>query len=99
MVPARTPGLRPFPFVRTYFRTRRPAPAGVEGLAQILVVDDEPDILVSLADLLRTRPDTRVETAGSYAEGRRKAAEQPWDLVISDERLPDGEGALLLAEV
>lgn len=66
---------------------------------RILVVDDEPDIRFSLRGLLADTRRYEVETAASLAEARRKARDEPWDVVISDERLPDGEGAVLLAEL
>jgi DNA-binding NtrC family response regulator len=68
-------------------------------LARILVVDDEPDVRRSLQDLLRCLPDCEVEVARNYAEGRAKAALDGWDAVITDERLPDGRGVDILAEV
>lgn len=66
---------------------------------RILVVDDEPDISRSLQDLLGLVPDCQVEVASSFAEGRAKALEGTWDIIISDERLPDGRGVEILAEV
>lgn len=65
---------------------------------RILVVDDEPDVRECLLELLRTLPDVSVEAASSFAEGRAKAAAGGWEMVISDERLPDGRGVALLAE-
>lgn len=66
--------------------------------ARILVVDDEPDIRSGLAGLLQGA-EYDVDTAATMREARCKAAGQAWDVVISDERLPDGEGAVLLAEL
>lgn len=65
----------------------------------VLIIDDEVDAAASLRDLLRTLPDTEVETASSFAEGRAKAGARAWDLVIADERLPDGRGLDILEEV
>lgn len=65
----------------------------------ILLVDDEADVLASLRDLLLVVPDCTVETAASYAEGTVKAAGRAWDLIICDERMPDGSGLDLLARV
>lgn len=66
---------------------------------RVLIVDDEADIRASLRDLLGLLPELRVETAGSFTEGRAKAAAGVWDIVLSDQRLPDGRGSELLAEV
>jgi len=57
---------------------------------RILVIDHEPDLRNSYDRLLR-RQGYRVVTAGSRAEGLRLVIEPP-RLVISDLRLPDGDG-------
>jgi two-component system NtrC family response regulator len=51
-----------------------------------------------LADLLREMGH-RVETAASVAQGGAKAAEDSWDLVLVDLRLPDGSGLEILPQV
>jgi DNA-binding NtrC family response regulator len=66
---------------------------------RVLIVDDEADIRSSLQDLLGLLPDLRVEVAGSFREGKAKATTDAWDIVLSDQRLPDGRGTELLAEV
>lgn len=66
---------------------------------RILLVEDEPDILRSLHDLLEMVPDSVVETAPNYAQGRAKAVGEEWDAVVSDERLGDGRGIDILSEV
>lgn len=59
---------------------------------RILVVDDEPDLLVTYERLLR-RQGYRVITTGSRAEGLRLVQQAaPPQLVISDLRLSDGDG-------
>lgn len=58
---------------------------------QILVIEDEPDMGVTYERLLR-RAGHRVVRAASRAEGMRLLESlRPW-LVISDLRLPDGDG-------
>jgi response regulator RpfG family c-di-GMP phosphodiesterase len=93
--------------LETYLLGRRQAsPIGraksgtgvVQVVCRILVVDDEPDVRASLRELLLVLPDCSIAVAGSLGEARRKAAEEAWDLIISDERLPDGRGVHLLAE-
>jgi DNA-binding NtrC family response regulator len=66
---------------------------------RILVVDDEDDVRSSLCELLRTLPDVTVESARNFAEGTVKASSKDWDLVISDERMPDGNGTDLLRRI
>ena len=58
---------------------------------RILVVEDEADLVVTYDRLLR-REGYRVATAGSRAEGLKAIESSPPVLVISDLRLPDGDG-------
>lgn len=64
---------------------------------QILVVDDQVDVLDELASYLRRRGET-VLTASSYNDALRilKDGATPIDVLISDERLPDGNGMDLI---
>ena len=57
----------------------------------ILVVEDEADLVVTYDRLLR-REGYRVVTAASLAEGLRAIESSKPALVISDLRLPDGDG-------
>src|SRR3569623_2619431 len=66
-----------------------PAPAAQA--AQVLVVDDEPD-LRTLYELTLLREGYRVEAAGSLAEAVAQLASRKFDAVITDMRLPDGHG-------
>ena len=63
--------------------------------ARILVVDDEPD-LCTLYELTLLREGHQVQTAGTLALARQRLGEQAFDLVITDMRLPDGDGLGLL---
>jgi two-component system response regulator PilR (NtrC family) len=63
--------------------------------AQILVVDDEPD-LRTLYELTLLREGYRVEAAGSVAEARQQLEATRFDAVITDMRLPDGLGMEIL---
>ena len=58
---------------------------------RILVVEDEADLVVTYDRLLR-REGYRVVTAASRAEGLKAIEFAPPALVISDLRLPDGDG-------
>lgn len=67
-------------------------------VATLLCVDDEPNILSSLRRLLRARG-YRVLLADSGAAALALLATETVDLVISDMRMPQMDGAQLLAEV
>ena len=61
----------------------------------VLVVDDEPD-LRTLYELTLLREGYRVDAAGTLEEGWSLLAQQRFDAVITDMRLPDGLGLELL---
>jgi two-component system, NtrC family, response regulator PilR len=63
--------------------------------AQVLVVDDEPD-LRTLYELTLLREGYRVEAAGTLAEAWQVLDHHKFDAVITDMRLPDGLGLELL---
>ena len=63
--------------------------------AQVLVVDDEPD-LRTLYELTLLREGYRVDAAGSLAEAWTLLQDRRFDAVITDMRLPDGQGLELL---
>ena len=65
--------------------------------ALVLVVDDEADLAESCARLLRRRG-YRVVTANSWAAGRAALMADPPRLLVSDVRLPDGDGLALVRE-
>ena len=62
---------------------------------QILVLDDEPD-LRTLYELALLREGYSVLGVGSLGEARALLESRPFDVVISDMRLPDGLGTSLL---
>jgi C4-dicarboxylate-specific signal transduction histidine kinase/CheY-like chemotaxis protein len=64
--------------------------------AGALVVDDETEIADSLAELLE-RDGYRVRIASSGTEAKARLAEQDFDLILSDLRMPDGDGQSLHA--
>ncbi len=66
--------------------------------ARILCVDDEPSILSALRRLFRTQGYT-IFSAGSGQEGLDLLAKEPIDLVISDMRMPQMDGAQFLEQV
>lgn len=66
--------------------------------AQILVVDDEPD-LRTLYELTLLREGHRVATAESLAQALQHLSERRFDVVITDMRLPDGLGMELIRQI
>jgi response regulator RpfG family c-di-GMP phosphodiesterase len=63
----------------------------------VLLVDDEPRILSALRRSLR-REGFEIVTAESAAEALRILAARPVDAIVSDQRMPGGDGLSLLAE-
>ena len=61
----------------------------------LLVVDDEPD-LRTLYELSLLREGYDVDSAGSVEEAWSRLAERNYSAVITDMRLPDGNGIDLL---
>jgi two-component system NtrC family response regulator len=62
-------------------------------LFRILIVDDEPDIASGLASALASRP-YAVATAGAVEEALAAFRRQPYDLVITDLKMPGTSGGL-----
>src|SRR5258708_9558076 len=62
----------------------------------VLVVDDEPDLL-ELVSLTLSRMNLRTCTASDLNGARRLLKAQPFDLCLTDMRLPDGDGLDLVA--
>ncbi|MBK0391704.1 sigma 54-interacting transcriptional regulator [Ramlibacter algicola] len=62
---------------------------------QVLVVDDEPD-LRTLYELTLLREGYRVDAAATLEDGWQQLQDRPFDVVITDMRLPDGMGLELL---
>ena len=60
----------------------------------ILVVDDEPDVVRSVKDLLRL--DYKVFTATSPDEGMKILQENPIDVIMTDQRMPEMTGVEFL---
>ena len=65
---------------------------------RVLVVEDDDDQRRLVASILRSRR-YRVAEAASLATAREQLATTPVDLVLSDWKLPDGDGTELLREV
>jgi two-component system, NtrC family, response regulator PilR len=62
----------------------------------VLIVDDEPDLL-ELVSLTLSRMNLATRTATDAATARRLLKSEPFDLCLTDMRLPDGDGLDLVA--
>jgi DNA-binding NtrC family response regulator len=65
---------------------------------ELLVVDDEPQMLIAINETLR-RSGYSITTAGSGMEALRKLKEKYYQLVITDMRMPEVSGIDLLRKV
>jgi PAS domain S-box-containing protein len=66
--------------------------------ANILLVDDEPEILATLAEIL-THAGHRVETAADGAAALERLDTRSFDVIVSDVRMPGLDGPGLYAEM
>lgn len=64
---------------------------------RVLVIDDEESILRLLEHELST-PERIIETASSASQGLEKFNREHYDVVVSDIRLPDGDGLEMLVQ-
>jgi len=65
---------------------------------KILIIDDDPKIGVFLADILDGQGYAPA-VAHSAGEGRKLALSTPFDVILLDLDLPDGNGLALLPEL
>ncbi len=63
----------------------------------MLIVDDEPDLLAFLDRALRSRFDVTQRADGFSAA--QTLAEQPFDLIVTDHRMPGFDGVELLERI
>ena len=64
----------------------------------VLVVDDEADIRELLV-LTLSRMGVDADTASSFEEAREALKARPYDLALTDMRLPDGDGLMVLRHI
>jgi diguanylate cyclase (GGDEF)-like protein/PAS domain S-box-containing protein len=75
-----------------------PPAVAEEAMRTLLLVDDEPSILAALRRMLR-RDGYRIVTAGSAREGLELLARQAVQVILSDQRMPEMNGAEFLVRV
>ncbi len=66
-------------------------------MANILLVEDNPEILLLLADALKSAG-YRLAYAGNIAQAQRHLADGSVDMLVTDIVLPDGNGTALARE-
>ncbi|MBI3267701.1 MAG: response regulator [Planctomycetes bacterium] len=71
--------------------------SAVESAVQILHVEDDPDTRALVREVLAEVGS--VSPCASLEEARRRLADTPFDLLVLDQRLPDGSGLDLLPEL
>ena len=65
-------------------------------MAKILVIDDEPSVLASIEQALKTAGH-KVSSAGGGSEAIRRFQEDPADLLITDIFMPEKDGFEIIA--
>ena len=78
-------------------KSNRPA-ATAQPAALALIIDDEPDLLALLSISLG-RMGIKSVKAGDLQTARRQLAQRPFDLCLTDLRLPDGSGMEIVRHV
>ncbi|HNR59986.1 MAG TPA: sigma 54-interacting transcriptional regulator [Thauera sp.] len=74
------------------------ATAPIPAAARLLLIDDDTDLLRLLSMRLKANG-YRVSTACSIASAHARLAMETFDLVLSDVRLPDGDGLTLFEDI
>jgi CheY-like chemotaxis protein len=69
----------------------------MDGRARLLVVDDDPDVLVVLRTKLEQTGRYEIATAGGGAEALSKARSFKPELIVTDIDMPDMDGGELVA--
>lgn len=85
--------MRPVPTVPVVDRRVGERRAQARPPVRLLLVDDHPMFVASLHRVLEEEPDISVVAdAGTLAEAERESAAQAPDVILLDQRLPDGLG-------
>jgi len=66
---------------------------------RILVIDDEPDMLMLLRMIIEDNTNYEVETTNNPAEGLKMLTDEAYGLVISDLKMPGMDGLELFDEL
>jgi two-component system response regulator PilR (NtrC family) len=68
-------------------------------LRRILIVEDEENVAVTLQYMLKKLPRCNITIAGGGEQALRLFERQPFDLLITDYKMPDMDGMTLAARV
>src|SRR4051794_25358313 len=63
---------------------------------RVLVVDDEPDLLTLVREVVGGQVQCKILAARNVAEAKQILAREPVELLVTDLHLPDGDGMSLL---
>lgn len=63
---------------------------------KILVVDDEPDIVETVSEIIEMKFSCGIDTAANGLDAFIKIQEQEYDLIITDHKMPFMTGAALI---
>ena len=66
---------------------------------RILVIDDEPDMLLLMSMIIEENTEWEVETTNNPSEGLKMAMENDYDLVIADLKMPGLDGMEVFEEL
>jgi DNA-binding NtrC family response regulator len=66
---------------------------------RILVIDDEPDMLMLMSMIIEENTEWEVETTNNPSEGLKMAMENDYDLVIADLKMPGLDGMEVFEEL
>jgi len=66
---------------------------------KVLIVDDDADLAENVAEILGEELAVEVEVVGTVGAALARAADHRFDLVLSDVRLPDGNGTALVEPI
>lgn len=65
-------------------------------LPRVLVVDDEPELIELIGDVVKTQVDCKIVSAATVEEARTILARESVEVLVTDVHLPDGDGMSLL---
>jgi FixJ family two-component response regulator len=65
----------------------------------VLVVDDEPELIELIGEVVKTQVDCKIVSAATVEEARTILARESVEVLVTDVHLPDGDGMSLLPQL
>jgi FixJ family two-component response regulator len=65
----------------------------------VLVVDDEPELIELIGEVVKTQVDCKIVSAATVEEARSILARESVEVLVTDVHLPDGDGMSLLPQL